>query len=173
MLVFRAEVARDEDGRDDDGLEDDWREGGSWNESSEASEASDARLPAETGLDETGVTVKPDWLVDCCNDVEVCLWIKRVSELSCGSASMDLFCSISSEHGIVAVSTVFDVLLLTVVDCFTSRCPMREYMSQLQPQIRTYPRCRTTCQRKTLEFVARWFVLCVLWQLRVFCCQLL
>ena len=60
MLVFRAGVARDEDGRDDDGLVDDGRDGGSWNESSEASEASDARLPAETGLDETGVTVKPD-----------------------------------------------------------------------------------------------------------------
>ena len=60
MSTFRAEDGRDEDGRDDDGLDEDGRDGGSWNESSDASEASDARLPAETGLDETGVTVKPD-----------------------------------------------------------------------------------------------------------------
>ena len=34
---------------------------------------------------------------------------------------LPLLFKIESEHGIVAVSTSFDVLLLTVVDCFTSR----------------------------------------------------
>ena len=37
---------------------------------------------------------------------------------------LPLLFKIESEHGIVAVSTSFDVLLLTVVDCFTSRWPI-------------------------------------------------